>query len=342
MFYQFEDHWKWGDADDKDGPDIQDNTYFPWTLEVIRKHADKMDWDKISQDTELLLKYPQLFDEFRDHLRWFYISGNEKLDWTEELIEKLEDKWEWEYLSGNRAINWTSGLIRKYHDKIDMDRVISGNYEQWLNIVRPKTNSYPPVLEIPGNAKYTNEELELVLKEGGWFWICSDDRIPWTEELISQNMHNIEWDALSRNRSLPWTFEMIDHYKDYWDFTELSNNEGLPWSEDLLFAFMDRWEWGRLVPEDTETIIVPGLSGNIGLPWSSSFINKYKDRWNRNILSHNEGIPWSLKIINEFHDIWEWRSLRWNRMLWETIFYPHLNEQVIDELMTEIINKKLV
>ena len=47
-------------------------------------------------------------------------------------------------------------------------------------------------------------------------------------------------------------------------------------------------------------------------------------------LSYNEGIPWSLNIINEFYDLWVWENLTWNMKLWEKVFYPYMDDDVID------------
>ena len=86
-------------------------------------------------------------------------------------------------------------------------------------------------------------------------------------------------------------------------------------------------------------VIIPGLSCNPALNWSSSLINKYKDRWFWYTLSYNEGIPWSLDIINEFYDLWVWDNLTWNMKLWEKVFYPYLDDDVIDDLLSRIREK---
>jgi hypothetical protein len=108
----------------------------------------------------------------------------------------------------------------------------------------------------------------------------------------------------------------------------------------LIDAFPDRWEWGKIVPENGYDVIISGLSGNFGLPFSIDLVNKYKLNWCWVNLAFNERILWTLDWLVGFEDFWDYENLSWNEALWKTIFYPHLNDQIVDELMSQIIKKK--
>ncbi len=311
LFLRFENYWHWGDPNEVYAPDIKSNPHIHWTPDLIKRFEKKMDWEAISQDTELLQEFPQILDDYKDNLHWDYISGNEELVWSEEMIERFADKWHWEYLSGNKAINWTSQIIQKYRFKLDIDRIKSGNDEPWLNKVRPPLVLPKTSLKISGDSKYTKKEFKLVLRQADWSRMSFDERIPWSSSLINKFKNNWYWRELSRNSALPWTEELIDTY-------------------------FERWEWGHATPGIEGAILENGLSYIPSLPWSIDFIKKYEKYWFWHDLSSNQGIPWSLEYINTFYDKWEWDCLQWNDALWSKVFYPHLNDQVIDELMTEI------
>jgi hypothetical protein len=57
-------------------------------------------------------------------------------------------------------------------------------------------------------------------------------------------------------------------------------------------------------------------------------------------MTYSENIPWSLEIIEEFETRWDWGQFIWNETMWQKVFYPCLDEEVIGALLT-IINKKV-
>jgi hypothetical protein len=82
------------------------------------------------------------------------------------------------------------------------------------------------------------------------------------------------------------------------------------------------------------------LSSNSALPWSLKLLKKYESRWDWFILSTSEDIPWSLEILEEFEHKWDWERIIWNETMWQKVFYPCLDEEVIGALLI-IINKKV-
>ena len=89
---------------------------------------------------------------------------------------------------------------------------------------------------------------------------------------------------------------------------------------------------------------INSLSTNEKLPWSEDFIEKYKDKWNWDMLSTNNGLPWSMHLLEKFEDQWVWfnkeqdmtASLWVNNTLWEKVFKPYVNDEMIEEVISGI------
>ena len=55
-----------------------------------------------------------MIEKYEDKFDWIWLSLNENLPWSEDLIEKYEDKWDWNLLSFNKNLIWSEDLIEKY------------------------------------------------------------------------------------------------------------------------------------------------------------------------------------------------------------------------------------
>lgn len=291
---------------------IFSNPKLPCSIELIHTCKNKINWDWYSQQTELQLKYPEIMEEEKDRLEWYYISGNEKLTWTDEFINQFENFWDWEVLSGNRGINWTKQLQNKYKTRFCMEKYLEGNDENWFDLLSSSNgiDSYLKHNEIR-STPYTKKEFEIML-------------------------NNPDWKKMSRDKNIPWSLGLIEYFKDDWYWKYLSCNTSLPWSELLIDKYIEKWDWGSLVPDGDKYLHEPGLSGNEGLPWTKELIKRYSEKWFWNELSISSAIPWSLDLINEFYDKWNWNYLFANTAFIDKVIGPLIDDYFVDELMTII------
>lgn len=305
LLIRYANKWHWKEKENAWDCCLAENKSVKWSYNILKRFPEKINWGMISKKVELLNKYPQILKEFSNKLDWDSISGNEFISFTEELIENLSLYWNWDLLSGNRAVNWTQELITKYQTKFNPEAFKTKNWELWLNI-NWKINPKPE----PNYEKYSTEEVSDLLK-------------------------NAEWNNMSCDLRMPWTIDLLERYKDFWNWNHLSLNSNLPWSFYLIDKFKYKWEWGHeeLTKEGT-LLIASGLTINTDLPWSQDLIRAFKDYWFWPDLSAACYIPWSLELLNEFQDKWIWANLVSNKKLWETVFYPYLDEVVIDDLLT--------
>lgn len=307
---------KWGILENQSEWCLTNNNSIKWTKNVISRFPKKFSGDWIAQKTELLNIHPELLEEFKETLWWDYISGNEYMIWSEDLIDKFINYWNWEILSANEAIAWTPVLKEKYKEKYNPKYCQYGYPERWIN--KKQTNSLFNfnIDDSDSKSLYSPEELVKRIKLNPPGRLSSDERVPWSLEIIEKYEHEWNWDSLSTNQKLPWSEELIDKYLDKWDFgTDLGEIEGYQ-----SFTF--------------------GLSYNPGLPWSIELLRKYESKWDWKSLTQLDEIPWSLEILEMFEDKWHWDRIIWNETMWQKVFYPNLDEEIIGSLLT-IINRKV-
>ncbi|MBO5796512.1 MAG: hypothetical protein J6R28_07690 [Bacteroides sp.] len=95
-----------------------------WTEALLEKFQDKIDWQELSGNRNILWTIPML-QKFKHRINWDKLSryADEKT-LTENCIETFKEKWNWSELSNNYSI--TNQLLEKFADKWDWDSVIDG------------------------------------------------------------------------------------------------------------------------------------------------------------------------------------------------------------------------
>lgn len=93
-----------------------------WTEAMLEKYQDKIDWQELSGNCNILWTVPML-QKFKNRINWEKLSGcADEKTLTENCIETFKERWSWSELSGNRSIN--SYLLEKFADKWDWESVI--------------------------------------------------------------------------------------------------------------------------------------------------------------------------------------------------------------------------
>ena len=95
-----------------------------WTETLLEKYQDKIDWQELSGNRNILWTIPML-QKFKHRINWDKLSrcADEKT-LTENCIETFKEKWNWSELSNNYSI--TNQLLEKFVDKWDWESVIAG------------------------------------------------------------------------------------------------------------------------------------------------------------------------------------------------------------------------
>jgi hypothetical protein len=217
MLNKFLTKWDW--------EAISTNKNIEWTIELIEKYQDKLDWGNSFEDLRMSLPYNEklpwsieFINQFIDKWDWICLSRNSVLPWSENLLESFMDKWDWYSLSGNNSLPFSFNFIEKYKDKWHWDSLSSLSSMPWsIELIR----------------EYKDK----------WHWdsLSSNTFLPWSIELIETFADKWTWGAikskdsetspvrfetgsLSLNRGVIFTPEIIDKFSNRWDKFDLENN----------------------------------------------------------------------------------------------------------------------
>ena len=315
LIMNFPDKWNFVASSDYLVGCILNNDSITWSKNLVYKFRDRINGVWLAQRTEILNNYPEILDDFKEKLWWEYISGNEYMNWSEKLIDQFIALWDWDVLSANEAVGWTSEMKEKYRDRFNNyyhEHHYLGMYanrRRRVEVDSHEEDKNPVIL-------YTPEEFEKVRKSSPSGFMSLDAKVPWSDELIEKWAHEWNWDALSFNGDLPWSENLLERYSDKWNFGIVTNDP----------------VYGELH--------VCGLSSNPALPWSLRLLKKYESKWDWDVLSSSENLPWSLEILEAFDHKWNLDRLIWNENMWNTVFQPFLDDEIIDSVLTLFKNEK--
>ena len=98
---------------------------FKWNEELLRRYRGEIDWEALSENTEMLWT-ASILENFKNYIDWKALSGiaPERL-LTPKIIEKFADKWDWSELSDNGNLKLSYALLDKFADKWDWERIIN-------------------------------------------------------------------------------------------------------------------------------------------------------------------------------------------------------------------------
>jgi hypothetical protein len=267
-----------------------------------------------------------LFDTIGDYidLEDLSFSSNRQFTWNYAIIDKYLGDWNWEHLSFNPCLPWSLAFIDRYKDYIDFDCFFANN--QGVCAHYDIVNQYEDILN--------------------WGTISMSHQLPWLENNLLEKWHSkIDWTYIAANKkllALPGFFEtnISKWLGNKTAFELLSGNEGLPWDISLLEKYEDHWNWYE-------------IADNENIPWSISLIEKYKiklvesaeyednhvgveksyyriaNNFHFNI-HFNAGMPWSIELLETFKNHWRFDLLAHNSHVWEKVFKPVVNAELIE------------
>ena len=101
---------------------------FKWNEELLRKYRDEIDWDALSENTNMLWT-ASILEEFKTYIDWKVLSGYAPEGLlTPKIIEQFADRWDWHKLSDNNNLKLSYALLDKFADKWDWGRIINNWY----------------------------------------------------------------------------------------------------------------------------------------------------------------------------------------------------------------------
>lgn len=347
---------------------LSTNTNIIWDFDLIFSFYDKISWKDLTINKNAFLDIT-LLDVFTDKIQWknnidewgVSISANEGLPWTSEFIKKYDSKIQFKELSINRSVKWSEEIIDRYWGKWDLDELgnneafpwdlrlfdkylgkeflddfliqynqrLLGNFdlvEKYKDKIKWSIVSSNPYL-----SWFEMNLLEYWENHIDWCGICQNEKL-FKQDPNFYTKHLDIWESnkekfypfLSENQYFPWNQKLIQQYSKYWDWEAISRNTGIPWSIELIYLFVDHLYWGGMV----DTFITEDKNGNSITPIPTKHFQE-------GIIS-NPSIPWSIEFLNKFESKLEFESLKDNHAVWEKVFKPIFDDQVLEIMLSKI------
>ena len=105
---------------------------FKWNEELLRKYRDEIDWDALSENTNMLWT-ASILEEFEGYINWKGLSIYAPSGLlTPKIIEQFTNRWDWHELSDNNNLKLTYALLDKFADKWDWERIINRWHDEEL------------------------------------------------------------------------------------------------------------------------------------------------------------------------------------------------------------------
>lgn len=269
---------------------------------------------------------PELF-KYQNILDWNWISGNNSIRWTAELVDRYKDKLDWEFFSANSAAFANIELLDQFVNYIDWKGINSGKFFSFS-------------VGVNENIPWTVELIKTYADRLNFEHLSNNEKLPWSEQLIDQFDDRWDWEGVASNPGVPWTLSLVKKHFEKIDFSSNWVNSNLSFTDqiDLIEEFSDQLNWRIIcsnpkLPWKEENLLKRwekrlnwyGLATNEILHKDQSFFESNLEKWLADpfnyfgLLSRNSALHWSAELIERFSDFWDWDWLCMNKGIsWDT------------------------
>ena len=99
---------------------------FGFTLQMLEKYQDRLDWDEISENTYIVWT-ADILEKFKKRINWTEFSGMcDESVLTLEIVDRFKDYFDWKELSRNNSLPMS--VIDKYPDLVEWKELINRYY----------------------------------------------------------------------------------------------------------------------------------------------------------------------------------------------------------------------
>lgn len=332
--YKYFEHVKWADDAETWAPETIEKIEnmhwdlfsgvegFPWTVEFIEKHKNRLDWKRLSWNGGLPWNL-EFIKQFKDKWDWNWMSYD--IPWTIEIIDAFKDHINWNSISNEDKIDFLPELATKYPDKVQWaypnidfgswEGTFSGviNSEQLLwtpefyQKIKLSVEAFFLKMEEEWNRDLEYDTIDLVGEEGErvyWTYFAKGNN--WSVDFFSlllqkekeDNIATIDWNLICEYSKNLWTDDFIEKHQEKLknNLGSLVENMNFPWDKykDLFLPNCSKHEISR-------------LACNIAFTVSIAFLKKYKDDIDWWSFSRRTDLEFD--ILEAFADSIDWTVL---------------------------------
>ncbi len=218
---------------------ISSNKSIVWTLEILKKYSNKLNWVEISSNTKTNWNLRILLT-FKDKIEWNILSDNLSVNWTNLMIELSKDKIQWtKNFYCNSSINWTSENISNFMKYINFSE------NGLLEVVKGKNynveyfNNYLGNWDldiISSDISFARDEKKILVYKDYIKWDIISPLIEWDERLIIQFI-NIKEVKQFISGNIFMSNEFIEANFNLFDLEYLCNNSNLRLGNNFIIKY---------------------------------------------------------------------------------------------------------
>ena len=318
------------------GPhDLSQNTGIPWSYDFINRYKEKWNWQFLLNNPSIKWTQKMLVDFNLIESNLSQVNG-ENL-WTLDFIQKYKDKFNWSHLCYNANLPWSERLIDSLIPlfKPFEKKTTKWTISPWKGLSENKG--------LPWSISLIKKYLPIpIIRPRGFYWdgLSRNEFLPWSDYLLDEFSNRWNWDLLGLNNGIGLTLKQIEKYegKLKWNDPEslrntLGANTSLYWTEELIDKYIEKWSWND-------------LATNEGIVWSETLIEKYWSRLKSTSLFSSPSLSWNLDLIIKYEreciDAWNLNSDDLSEKIWQKVFKPLINDEMVDQILASISNPVLI
>lgn len=289
---------KW--ADILSWEEVSSNRQVDWSGEIIRKFADRWDWQKLWTNKSVFCWDAELLEEFGERIAWNYINVT-TIEWTQELHSKFG-----KYLPQSLILGYRSN-----YDYIN-DRTYRNRHQF---IAGSRINNSKSFLELYRYAKLKDEGLGVyilfdAIQEYFDSSLKTESEIIYQKtvpklsadykddiaEAMQDKIQEIGEDTLTTDfsRYYPFTISELEKWDSFVYISQISSNTAIKWSREIIFKYAE-----RLFVDDL-------LCNDSILCWDAELLNEfYRDINFRTTFNGDSLLDTSISWTPELHSIFE-------------------------------------
>lgn len=123
--------------DKVDWNEVSDNDNMLWTASMLEKFKECIDWDALSRSCHRCILTADMLERFKEYWNWSELSDNGNLELDYELIDRFVDRWDWKVLIDRCEINlFNYEFLKRYRSYIPASAL--RNSRLWRDIVEER------------------------------------------------------------------------------------------------------------------------------------------------------------------------------------------------------------
>ncbi|UEG55038.1 hypothetical protein LLH06_08685 [Mucilaginibacter daejeonensis] len=320
LIRSFENFWSWYN--------LSINPSLPWTTELFETFEARWDYHFLSKNNSFCWSN-DIIDRHINRWSWSSLAENTGINWNQQLIEKYVQKWDRFKLFRNAGIQWTETMIRHFSNWFDQD------IHSWCN-----GWTYISLVDSPWKTPYLVSQFE---SKWHWWYVAKWQQFDWCSSFIEKYADRlfVYYQArdggiggLCENSTFPWTETLIREKAHVINYTHgsgwnhLSSHPRLPMNIPFLKDFVEKLSFSQ-------------LSSNISPNFNIEIVRTFPEKhWAWKALSDRQDLLWSPELLEEFKDRWDWQVIAANRSVYEKALRPLLNKTIFTSIMTEVLSTK--